>query len=158
MMQLLLSCNAALLRKSNACLMMRVFRHPDTSKLVLQRKTGTSSYCAHQQAGLSPRLKPAPSFSHGLSCRHGAHDSVQTRAVRCYSKPYQSVGLVLLDTITTMFWSDFPNICMNIAKTKNNNSTIVVIIKNIQKVTKSYEKLQKVSLSQQFSKKSQSEL
>ena len=30
---------------------------------------------------------------------------------------------------------------------KNNNSTIVVIIKNIQKVTKNYEKLQKVSLS-----------
>ena len=148
-MQLLLSCNAALLRKSNACLMMRVFRHPDTSKLVLQRKTGTSSNCALQQAGLSPRLKPAPSFSHGLSCRHGAHDSVQTRAVRCYSKPYQSVGLVLLDTITTMFWSDFPNICMNIAKkgktTTPPSSSSSKTFKKLQKVTK---ELRKVSQSQ----------
>ena len=146
-MQLLLSCNAALLRKINACLMMRVFRHPDTSKLVLQRKTGTSSNCALQQAGLSPRLKPAPSFSHGLSCRHGAHDSVQTRAVRCYSKPYQSVGLVLLDTIATMFWSDFPNICMNIAKkekiTTAPSSSSSKTFKKLQKVTKSYEKLRK---------------
>ena len=155
-MQLLLSCNAALLRKINACLMMRVFRHPDTSKLVLQRKTGTSSNCALQQAGLSPRLKPAPSFSHGLSCRHGAHDSVQTRAVRCYSKPYQSVGLVLLDTIATMFWSDFPNICMNIAK---KGKTTTPPSRHHQKHSKSYKKLAKsqqklarVSQSQQISK------
>ena len=41
-----------------------------------------------------------------------------------------------------MFWSDFPNICMNIAKKEENyNSTIVVIIKNIQKTTESYAKL-----------------
>ena len=41
MLDMLLNCNAALFRKSNACLMMQIFRHPDDSKRVFQRKTGT---------------------------------------------------------------------------------------------------------------------
>ena len=55
----------------------------------------------------------------------------------------------MLDTITTMFWSDFPNICMNIAKKEENyNSTIASsskTFKKLQKVTKSYKKLARVS-------------
>ena len=41
MLDMLLNCNAALFRKSNACLMMQIFRHPDDSKRVFQRKTGS---------------------------------------------------------------------------------------------------------------------
>ena len=57
------------------------------------------------------------------------------------SRPYCSVVCLSLDTITTMFWSDFPNICMNIAKKEENyNSTIASsskTFKKLQKVTKS---------------------
>ena len=56
----------------------------------------------------------------------------------------------MLDTIATMFWSDFPNICMNIAKkekiTTAPSSSSSKKFKKLQKVAKSNEELQKVSL------------
>ena len=53
----------------------------------------------------------------------------------------------MLDTITTMFWSDFPNICMNIAKKKKittaPSSSSSKTFEKLQKVTKSYERITK---------------
>ena len=52
-----------------------------------------------------------------------------------------------MDMITTMFWSDFPNICMNIAKKEEKyNSTIASSSKTFKKLQKVTKELRKVSL------------
>ena len=106
-----------------------------------------------------PQLNPAPCCSHGLSCRHcRSRLNTASWAVRCH-EAMLPVVCSSLDTITTMVWSDFPNICMNIAKTKKittaQSSSSSKAFKKLRKVTK---ELRKVSLSQQISKQSQSEL
>ena len=63
-----------------------------------------------------PQLNPAPCFSHGLSCRHcRSRLNPAPWAVRCH-EAMLPVVCRSLGILTTMFWSDFPNICMNIAR------------------------------------------